>query len=141
MGTLANEKPTIRRKAAARLVRQFSQFSAVGVVGTIIHYGVMAVLVEPLHVHPVPGSAAGFLASAVVSYLLNYRITFSSSMQHHKALPRFLAVGTVGLGINSALVGVLTGQAALHWLAAQLVATSIVLCWNFAANRIWTFNH
>jgi putative flippase GtrA len=88
----------------------------------------------------VPASAAGFLSSAIVSYLLNYRITFSSSMEHRVALPRFLAVGTVGLGLNSLLVGLLTGPVRLHWLVAQATATTIVLCWNFAANRIWTFS-
>jgi putative flippase GtrA len=60
-------------------------------------------------------------------------------MQHRFALPRFLAVGTIGLALNSLLVGALTGPVKLHWLAAQIVATSIVLCWNFGANRVWTF--
>jgi putative flippase GtrA len=27
----------------------------------------------------------------------------------------------------------------LHYLAAQVVATAFVLVWNFAANRLWTF--
>jgi putative flippase GtrA len=60
-------------------------------------------------------------------------------MEHRFALPRFLVVGTIGIVLNSLLVGVLTGPAKLHWLAAQIIATSIVLCWNFGANRVWTF--
>jgi len=123
-----------------RLAQQFSTFALVGVVGTIVHYGVMGVLIEMFSTLPVPASATGFLSSAVVSYLLNYRLTFASSTQHRKALPRFLAVGTVGLGMNSVLVGVLTGPVGLHWVIAQAAATLTVLCWNFFANRHWTFS-
>ena len=123
-----------------RLAQQFSTFALVGVVGTIVHYGVMGVLIEIFSVLPVPASATGFLSSAIVSYLLNYRLTFASSMEHRKALPRFLAVGTVGLGMNSVLVGILTGPVGLHWVIGQAGATLTVLCWNFFANRRWTFS-
>jgi putative flippase GtrA len=100
----------------------------------------MAFMVQALHIGPLPSTCAGFIISAAVSYLLNYRITFASAASHSVALPRFLAVGTVGLVINALLVGLLTGPAAWHWVAAQLCASAIVLCWNFAANRIWTFH-
>jgi len=131
----AVRRPFLLRRAA----RQFSVFSLVGVVGTLVHYLVMAVLIEVFFVAPVPSSSIGFLTSAFVSYLLNYRITFSSRARHRLALPRFLIVGTIGLTLNSLLVGILTGPASLHWLIAQVVATLTVLCWNFAANFVWTF--
>ncbi len=121
------------------LAGQFSKFSLVGVVGTFVHYSVMALMIEMLGIPPVPSTAGGFLASAIVSYWLNYRVTFASAMEHRLALPRFLLVGTIGLVLNALLVGVLTGPARLHWLGAQIIATLIVLCWNFGANRVWTF--
>ena len=126
-------------KSLRRLAEQFSTFTLVGVVGTIVHYLVMAVMIEAYALPPVPSSATGFLTSAVVSYLLNYKITFSSRIRHRLALPRFLVVGTIGLALNTLLVGALSGPANLHWLIAQVVATLVVLCWNFGANRVWTF--
>lgn len=123
-----------------KIARQFSAFSMVGVVGTAVHYGVMALLVEAASWQPAPGSAGGFLASAIVSYWLNYKLTFSSGIAHHRALPKFLLVGSVGLALNTVLVGLLTGYGGFHWLAAQLVATFTVLCWNFGANLLWTFS-
>lgn len=131
------EAPT--RTALVRLVSQFSRFTLVGVAGTAVHYGVMAVLIELLGVPPLPSSAAGFITSAVLSYMLNYRLTFASSLSHRRALPMFLIVGSMGLALNSTLVGVLTGPMSWHWLIAQACASIIVLCWNFAANRHWTF--
>lgn len=122
-----------------QLTRQFSTFSFVGVIGTAVHYGVMALLVEVFSVHPVPGTVAGFATSAIVSYRLNYRLTFASRAEHRRTLPRFLIVGTIGVALNALLVGIFTELLHLHWLAAQVIATLVVLCWNFAANRIWTF--
>ena len=121
------------------LARQFSRFSLVGVVATIVHYSLMALLVELLAVHPVVATAVAFLTALAVSYVLNYKITFKSTSRHRAALPRFATVGTVGLALNSLLVAALTGPADLHWLPAQMVTTLIVLCWNFGANRLWTF--
>jgi putative flippase GtrA len=122
-----------------RLGSQFSRFTLVGVVGTAIHYGVMGLLVELKGIPAVRASAAGFLISAFVSYWLNYRITFSSSIDHRIALPRFLTIGLVGLGLNSVVVGSIVALPSVHWLRAQIVATAIVLSWNFIANRCWTF--
>jgi putative flippase GtrA len=136
----ANQSKNVRHSRFRRLAGQFSRFALVGLVGTAVHYGVMAFMIELLGIPPLPSSASGFISSAIVSYVLNYRITFSSAMDHRRALPRFLAVGTIGLGLNSLLVGTLTGPAHLHWLVAQVIASIIVLCWNFAANRVWTFS-
>lgn len=146
MPVAANPKkpgPAMRFPSLSSLItiaRQFSAFSLVGVIGTIVHYGTMALLIEVASWSPAPGSAGGFLTSAVVSYWLNYKVTFASAVAHHKALPKFLLVGSVGLGINTLLVGVLTSYAKLHWLGAQVIATATVLCWNFAGNRVWTFS-
>lgn len=140
--TLNPKRTTISTRIASlrRLAGQFSRFTGVGVVGTAVHYGVMAVMIQLLGFSPLPSTTVGFIVSAVISYFLNHRITFSSTASHTVALPRFLAAGTVGLGINALLVGLLTGPMGWHWFVAQLVASAIVLCWNFTANRLWTFS-
>lgn len=124
---------------ALLLFRQFSRFFVIGGTATIIHYAVLTALTMKLGVPPVAASAVGFVCGAVFSYFFNHRITFASSMGHAVALPRFFAVGVVGLGINCALVALLSGPLDLHWMIAQLFASAVVLCWNFAANRSWTF--
>lgn len=125
--------------AGRLLIRQFSRFFVIGGTATVIHYAVLTVLAVKFLVPPVPASAVGFVCGAVFSYFLNHRITFASSMDHSVALPRFFAVGIVGLGINCALVALLSGPAGFHWMIAQLFASAVVLCWNFIANRVWTF--
>ncbi len=52
-----------------------------------------------------------------------------------------MAVALVGLGINTAIMYGLTHYTGLHYLLCQVLATGVVLGWNFLANRFWTFRH
>jgi putative flippase GtrA len=122
------------------LAKQFSRFSLVGIVGTAFHYVVMGFLIEIGGLPTVRASGVGFVTSAIISYALNRKITFATNLAHRKALPRFLAVGAVGMWLNSIAVGALGTHTSRHWLSVQITATLLVLCWNFAANRLWTFD-
>lgn len=121
------------------IVAQFGLFSGVGVVGTAAHFLVLVLVVEGLRGGALQGSTAGFLIGAVVNYLLNYHFTFRSTKRHRSALPRFLLVATVGAGLNGLLMAFTLEALALNYLVCQVVATGLVLVWNFLANRQWTF--
>lgn len=121
------------------LLQQFLTFSGVGVVAAVAHYGVLILLVELGGVVPVIATLWGFLAGAGVSYLLNRRFTFKSDRPHRAAAPRFLAVSTGGFILNGLVMWALNEKLGIQYLAAQVMATLIVLFWNFSANRWWTF--
>lgn len=122
------------------LARQFSLFTLVGVVGTAAHYIVLVVLVELLALNAVASSAAGALCGALVNYLLNHRFTFRSAMPHGKTLPRFLTVATAGFAINALIMYLGVEVAQMYYLLVQILATGMVLVWNFVANKLWTFS-
>ena len=121
------------------LLRQFIAFSGVGVVAAVAHYGVLIVLVEGFGIAPVIATLWGFAAGATVSYLLNRRFTFQSDRPHWTAVPRFLAVSVGGFVLNGLAMWFLNEQWDVQYLVAQVIATGIVLFWNFSANRWWTF--
>ncbi len=118
---------------------QFGRFILVGLAAAVGHYGSYVLLIELFAITPVPASAVGFVVGALISYTLNYVYTFRSEKDHREATVKFVAVALVGLGVNSALVGLFTGPLAIHYLPAQIAATLIVMGWSFAANRYWTF--
>ena len=120
-------------------VSQFARFSAVGGIATGIQYAVLVLLVQTGIADAVSASSAGFVLSALANYALNRRFTFRSLQPHADALPRFVLVATAGLVINAALVWCFHVAVALHYLAAQVLATLGTLVWNFALNRAWTF--
>lgn len=120
------------------MLGQFLRFAAVGAVATAVHYTILIALVQLGHVNPVLGTACGFCVAAVVSYSLNRRFTFDHQPVFAHGLVKFLAVGAVGLALNAGIVALLIGQG-LHYLLAQVVATGLVLIWNFGAARFVVF--
>jgi len=121
------------------LVRQFVNFTGVGFISAIGHYGLLIALVQLAHVAAVPASAAGALLGAWINYSVNYHFTFRSSKRHREAVPKFAAVATIGLVLNTLFMWVGVELIGAHYLLSQVVTTGLVLIWSFAGNRFWTF--
>jgi putative flippase GtrA len=120
-------------------IGRFGRFLVVGGTATAFQYIVLVACVRALSLTPVVASAIGFALSSVLNYYLNYRLTFRSSRAHGSAMPRFLLIAGIGLAANSVVMWLLTKSAHLEYLLSQVVATTLVLIWNYTANRKWTF--
>ncbi len=120
-----------------RTISKFFLFSAIGAVGTTVHFLTLISLVHYGIENPVSASAAGFIAGALVNYVLNYRITFKSRNPHYATLSKFFMVALAGLCLNSLIMTAAIQR--MHYLLSQALATSIVLIWNFFFSQIWTF--
>jgi putative flippase GtrA len=113
----------------------------VGAFGTAAQYLVLILLVQWSGATPVPASLLGYLAGALVNYLLNYHLTFRSDAPHRHAMPRFFAVAGLGLLLNGSVMHLLVNGAGVHYLASQVAATVLLLLFNYLANAYWTFRH
>ena len=125
--------------ALRQLSVQFTKFTGVGAVATLVHYAILVGLVQLFAFDALPASSAGFAISALLNYGLNYRFTFSSDKRHGPALGRFIVIALIGLALNGAILSFCIAAWNFHYLVAQVTATGIVLVWNFLANRRWTF--
>ena len=121
--------------------RQFARYTGVGVISAIGHYGLLIALVQGLGVEPVRASVAGAVLGAWINYALHYRFTFRSNKRHRESLTKFAMVAAVGLAINTFLMWLGVDVIGIHYLLSQVLATVLVLLWNFCANRYWTFRH
>jgi putative flippase GtrA len=117
---------------------RFVKFAAVGGIATAIQYAVLVLLVRGARMAPTPASSIGFVLSAGVNYLLNYRFTFQSDRAHGPAVAKFAVLAATGLLINAAIMRLMIG-AGMHYLIAQVCATAVVFLWNFIGNSLWTF--
>ena len=117
---------------------RFIRFAAVGGVATAIQYALLILLVRGFGMAPTLASSIGFVLSAVVNYLLNYRFTFQSDRPHGSAAAKFGLLAGTGLLINAASMHLMIG-AGVQYLIAQVCATGSVLFWNFIGNSFWTF--
>jgi putative flippase GtrA len=121
------------------VLQQFIKFFGVGAVATALQYLTLVVLVNFGGTRPVAASAVGYGLGACVGYLLNYHFTFASRRTHSTTLARFATVAAIGLMLNSAILAFSNEVLEFHYLVAQVIATTMVLGWNFITNRLWTF--
>jgi putative flippase GtrA len=116
---------------------QFLVFAAMGAVGTLVQYLILAALVETGLAGAASASVAGATAGALTNYFLNRRHTFQSRRPHRAALAAFTALVAAGIAVNGLIVAALSPP--LHYLVAQVIATVAVLGWNFAGSKWWVF--
>ena len=114
------------------------RYLAVGGIATAIQYAILVFLVRAFGMAPTAASTIGFVLSAGVNYLLNYRYTFQSNRPHGPAAAKFAVLAGTGLLINAAIMHLMT-KAGVEYLIAQVCATSVVLLFGFISNSIWTF--
>ncbi len=120
-------------------LRQFLSFAAIGVIGTAGHYTTLVICVEWLLIRPIIASTLGFLVGAVINYFLNYHLTFRSNKKHSEAMMKFMLAATVGMFINMGIMWLALNVLMLYYLFSQVLATLLVLIWNFVINKLWTF--
>ncbi|MBN9064401.1 MAG: polysaccharide synthesis protein GtrA [Rhizobiales bacterium 65-9] len=124
---------------APGLLRQFATFFGVGALATALHYAVLVALAEVFSVDPVAAALTGYCAGGLASYWLNRTRTFHSDRPHGEAGWRFAAVMAVGFALTWSLMTLFVDRLGLPYLPAQIVATGVVLVWNFIAHKWWTF--
>jgi putative flippase GtrA len=121
-------------------VRQFIIFSMMGAIGTGGHYLVLVLLVELFNQSASISTTAGFIVGAFINYILNYHITFKSIKPHREALVKFLLIAAIGAIINTMIMYFGTNILHYHYFLIQIIATLLVLIWNFTVNKIWVFS-
>ncbi len=119
--------------------REFIKFANSGLVGTAAHYIVLWVLVDLFYFNPVISSAMGAFVGAGINYIINYHWTFNSKLPHSHTLPRFMAIATFSLALNTWIMALLTSNTDLYYIFAQLVTTATCLAVNYLASRFWAF--
>jgi putative flippase GtrA len=124
-----------------KTIGQFLLFAGLGVIGTLGHYTILIVLVQFWAVDPVFASSFGFVAGAVINYILNYQFTFQSDKRHAEALTKFFIVATIGAAINGTIMYIGVENTNINYMIVQIFATCVVLLWNFVLNKLWTFAH
>ncbi|MDW7646424.1 MAG: GtrA family protein [Desulfuromonadales bacterium] len=122
-----------------KLLPDLSKYLLVSVFGTLIHYGLMTVLIQQFSATVLPASTAGAITGALIIYLLNYFCTFHSRKKHLESVSRFFLVAALGLVINGLTLKAILGWLGGHYLIAQCLATVAVFGFSFTINRTWTF--
>lgn len=122
-----------------RLLGQIAGFGVVGVVATLIDFGVLALLKEAFGVDPVLAAGVSFVVSLLFNYWASMRYVFTrrDDMSRSRELVVFTVLSLVGLALNELIMWLGVAFAGVHYLLVKVGATAFVMVWNFWSRRRW----
>ncbi len=146
-----------------RELTRFLKFSVVGTIGAVIDFGLLYLLHSILGFHIVLANTLSFTAAVLSNFIWNRYWTYpdSRSKPVPTQLRQFFVVNIAGWGINTGILLLLRfplvnlirslsiyiplfGSTDLSYKLgynlAKVIATIVVLFWNFGINRIWTYS-
>lgn len=115
------------------------KFSIVGVLNTIIDFGVFSLLIT---------TGSSVLLSQVISYgcgmfnsfMMNRSWTFKENKRNEYSEPiKYLISNLVTLSLMSALLFLFINQFQFPVLVAKLVCTVLGMAFNFLSSKLWVF--
>lgn len=132
------------------LITKFIKFGVVGASGAVIDFGLTALCKGIFGIPELLANAIGFTVAATSNYFFNRVWTWKSTSKDVGAeYAKFFFVSLIGLGLNSLIVLLLKDltiipcfvDTTLDWnfWVAKIIATAVVMVWNFVANNFFTF--
>ena len=124
------------------LIEQFLKFGVVGAIAFLIDYGVLMLLSQVIGMDPVISASISFVVSVVFNYVasMHYVFTRRDDISRRREFTIFVILSAIGLVINEIImvIGVnVLGDSALMVTITKLVATAIVMVWNFVSRKKW----
>lgn len=124
------------------LIEQFLKFGVVGALAFLIDYGVLMLLSQVIGMDPVISASISFVVSVVFNYVasMHYVFTRRDDISRRREFTIFVILSAIGLVINEIImvIGVnVLGDSALMVTITKLVATAIVMVWNFVSRKKW----
>ena len=117
---------------------QFFRYCFVGGIATVVDWGVLY-LAEKVASHYLIAATAGFFCGLICNYTLSKCMVFNGSsakVEPKREFIAYAAIGAAGLLITLVLMYVLTEWLKCYFMLSKVVATILVLIWNYAARRM-----
>lgn len=121
------------------LIKQFMKFGVVGALAFLIDYGLMVALTELLGMNYLISATISFTVSVIFNYIASMRYVFThkDGMSRRREFIIFVILSIIGLLINDGLMYLMTDLGGISYLVSKLVATAIVMVWNFVTRKIF----
>lgn len=118
---------------------ELARYGSAGLIGTAVHYVILAELLKRTGFGVVFASTCGALAGTIVNYILHYFYTFRSRKDHRATFAKFWLIAEIGWGINAGLLFFNVQLFQIATIPAQLTTTAVTFLFSFVMNRRWTF--
>lgn len=122
-----------------KLLDQIARFGVVGIIAFVIDYAVLLFLTEICSIHYLISSAAAFLVSVIFNYILSIAFVFDTDKSQSKLtqFTLFSLMSAGGLGINQAMMWLLSDVLPIPYQLSKFAATAVVMVYNFVTRKLF----
>lgn len=120
------------------LLSQLAKFGVVGIVATIIDFGIMNLLHYGARLDILFANTAGFVISLIFNYAASMKFVFEhkDGMSRRREFIIFVVLSVIGLILNDGIVLALNKGLSIEANVAKIAATSLVMIYNFVTRKI-----
>lgn len=122
-----------------KLLAQIMKFGVVGVIATVIDFGIMNLLHYGLGLNILIANTSGFIISLIFNYLASMKYVFAhkEGMSRRREFIIFVVLSVIGLALNDGIVLTLNAGLGLEANIAKICATALVMVYNFVTRKIF----
>ena len=122
-----------------KLLAQIMKFGVVGVIATVIDFGIMNLLHYGLGLNILIANTSGFIISLIFNYLasMKYVVAHKEGMSRRREFIIFVVLSVIGLVLNDGIVLALNAGLGLEANIAKICATALVMVYNFVTRKIF----
>lgn len=124
-------------RSMERLIPELIRYAFASAVALAADVAILWVLVTHCGWYYVPASVVAFVAGTSIAYLLSIRFVFSFRQlsSHPVEFGYFVALGVVGLLVNTATLALAISAAGFGLVAAKMLAACCTFATNFTLRR------
>ena len=122
------------------LFKKFVFFGIIGFISFLMDFALTYLFKEKLKLNKYVANSLSFVLVGFINFTLNRKYTFPDHSADYKIqLVRFFIVSGTGLILNNMITYFFTEKRKYNFYFSKLLATFIVIFWNFSMNKIFTF--
>ena len=124
-----------------KLINQLLKFGLVGGIAFLIDYGLLFICTEWFGIYYFISSIISFSVSVIFNYIASVLWVFDVDQEKSKTknFIIFIALSIVGLGINQIIMYYGVEVLNLYYMLIKLIATFIVMIFNFITRKMFFF--
>lgn len=118
---------------------QIIRFGLIGGIAFVIDYGLLNFCTEVLHIYYLTSSIISFTVSVIFNYVASVKWVFSvdNGKSSGQNLTFFITFSIIGLLINQLIMWVGTDLGHIDYRITKLLATFIVMVFNYITRKIY----
>ena len=129
---------TLLKEDTDNIFLQFFRYLFVGGFAFIVDFSLLYVFSDICGIYYLISAALSFIISLIVNYLISVYWVFNKNKIDNKLFEFgvFSLIGVIGLIFTEIILYLCTDIFGIYYLVSKIIATAIVMFWNFLARRI-----